>query len=53
MKGCYIQGRGGITIGNNNFIAPNVVIISANHDVYDKRKLRIVSSKTQRVGREG
>ncbi len=38
MKGCYIQGRGGITIGNNSFIAPNVVIISANHDVYDKRK---------------
>ncbi len=38
MKGCYIQGKGGIEIGNYTQIAPNVVIVSANHDVYDSRK---------------
>lgn len=38
MKGCYIQGRGGIEIGDYTQIAPNVVIVSANHDVYDSRK---------------
>ncbi len=38
MKGCYIQGKGRITIGDYTQIAPNVVIVSANHDVYDTRK---------------
>jgi len=38
MKGCYIQGKGGITIGDYTQIAPNVVIVSSNHDVYDTRK---------------
>ena len=38
MKGCYIQGKGGITIGDYTQIAPNVIIVSANHDVYDSRK---------------
>jgi acetyltransferase-like isoleucine patch superfamily enzyme len=38
MKGCYIQGRGGIEIGDYTQIAPNVIIVSANHDVYDSRK---------------
>jgi len=38
MNGCYIQGKGGITIGDYTQIAPNVVIVSANHDVYDSRK---------------
>ena len=38
MKGCYIQGRGGIAIGDYTQIAPNVIIVSANHDVYDSRK---------------
>jgi acetyltransferase-like isoleucine patch superfamily enzyme len=37
MKGCYIQGKGGIEIGDYTQIAPNVVIVSANHDVYDSR----------------
>jgi acetyltransferase-like isoleucine patch superfamily enzyme len=37
MNGCYIQGRGGIEIGDYTQIAPNVVIVSANHDVYDSR----------------
>lgn len=38
MKGCYIQGKGGIYIGDYTQIAPNVVIVSANHDVYNTRK---------------
>jgi acetyltransferase-like isoleucine patch superfamily enzyme len=38
MKGCYIQGKGKISIGDYTRIAPNVVIVSANHDVYDSRK---------------
>ena len=38
MKGCYIQGKGGIYIGDYTQIAPNVVIVSANHDLYDTRK---------------
>lgn len=38
MNGCYIQGRGGISIGDYTQIAPNVVIVSANHDIYDTRK---------------
>ncbi len=38
MKGCYIQGRGGIRIGDFTQVGPNVGIISANHDVYDLRE---------------
>jgi len=38
MKGCYIQGRGGVEIGDYTQIAPNVIIVSANHDMYDTRK---------------
>lgn len=38
MGGCYIQGKGGITIGDYTQIGPNVSIVSANHDVYDSRK---------------
>jgi acetyltransferase-like isoleucine patch superfamily enzyme len=38
MGGCYIQGFGGISIGDYSQIAPNVVIVSANHNVYDSRK---------------
>ena len=34
----YIQGNGGIYIGNYVTIARNVGIISANHDVYDHSK---------------
>jgi len=36
--GCYITGGGGIQIGDYTQIAPNVTIVSANHDVYDSRK---------------
>lgn len=38
MKGCYIMGMGGIEIGDFTQIAPNVVIVSANHDKYDSRR---------------
>lgn len=38
MGGCYITGRGGLSIGDYTQIAPNVVIVTANHDIYDSRK---------------
>jgi acetyltransferase-like isoleucine patch superfamily enzyme len=38
MGGCYITGRGGLTIGDFTQIAPNVVIVTANHDLYDSRR---------------
>lgn len=43
--GCYIQGKGKITIGSFTQIAPNVGIISANHDIYDPSKHVIKSVK--------
>ena len=36
--GCYIQGNGGIYIGNYVRIASNIGIISGNHDLYDHNK---------------
>lgn len=36
--GCYIQGIGKIYIGDYTQIAPNVGIISANHELKDSRK---------------
>lgn len=38
MPGCYIQGYGGIEIGDYTQIGPNVGIISSNHDIYDNKK---------------
>lgn len=35
--GCYVQALGKIYIGDYTQIAPNVGIISANHDTYDNR----------------
>lgn len=37
-NGCYIQGKGTISIGDYVQIGPNVFIVSANHDLYDNRK---------------
>lgn len=37
MNNCYIQGLGGIYIGDYTQIAPGVGIISSNHDLYDSR----------------
>lgn len=36
--GCYLQGNGGIHIGNYVHFASNIGIISANHDKYDHTK---------------
>ena len=36
--GCYIQGKGKIHVGDYTQIAPNVGIISSNHDLYDNSK---------------
>tara|TARA_R110001592_G_scaffold45986_2_gene146686 strand:- start:15948 stop:16562 length:615 start_codon:yes stop_codon:yes gene_type:complete len=36
--GCYIQGLGKIYIGDYTIVAPNVGIISANHEITDYRK---------------
>ncbi len=41
--GCYIQAIGTISIGDYTQIAPNVGIISANHELTDNRK-HIISS---------
>lgn len=46
--GCYIQGGGKVYIGDYTQIAPNVGIISSNHDLYDSRK-KIV--KEVRIGK--
>lgn len=37
MPGCYIQGTGTIVIGDYTQIAPNVGLISSNHDTTDTR----------------
>lgn len=36
--GAYIQGAGKVYIGNYVQLAPNVGILSSNHDLYDQRK---------------
>lgn len=36
--GSYIQGAGGVYIGNYVRFGPNVGILSSNHDLYDKTK---------------
>ncbi|POP30946.1 acyltransferase [Lactonifactor longoviformis] len=36
--GCYFQGKGRITIGKGTWIAPNVGIITANHNAWDLDK---------------
>lgn len=38
MPGSYIQALGKITIGRFCIFAPNIGIISANHDLYDNSK---------------
>ena len=38
MPGCYIQAFDSITVGNYVRVAPNVGIISGNHDIHDGRK---------------
>lgn len=43
--GCYIQGLGTIYFGNYVQLAPNVGILSANHDLYDQTKYCIAPIK--------
>ena len=43
--GCYIQGAGGVYIGKYIRIAPNVGILSANHDLYDQNKYNVAPIK--------
>ncbi len=38
MNGCYIQGLGGIIIGDYTQIGPAVIIVSSNHNAYDSRE---------------
>lgn len=39
--GCYLQGAGTIRFGDYVQLAPNVGILSANHDLYDQRKYNV------------
>ena len=39
--GCYLQGAGTIHFGDYVQLAPNVGILSANHDLYDQRKYNV------------
>ena len=36
--GAYIQGKAGVYIGDYVQLAPNVGVLSSNHDLYDQRK---------------
>ncbi len=47
MPGCYIQGTGGIDIGDYTQIGPSVGIISSNHDATDNR---VAIKKPIRIG---
>lgn len=38
MKNCYIQGSGGVAVGDYTQIASNVSIVSDNHNPYDCRE---------------
>ena len=39
--GCYIQGAGYVYFGDYVQLAPNVGILSANHDLYDQTKYNV------------
>lgn len=39
--GCYLQGAGTIRFGDYVQLAPNVGILSANHDLYDQSKYNV------------
>jgi acetyltransferase-like isoleucine patch superfamily enzyme len=38
-SGCYISARGGIEIGDNVLIGPNVLIVTREHNYRDRNKL--------------
>jgi len=39
--GTYIQGKAEVHFGNYVQLAPNVGVLSSNHDLYDKEKVLI------------
>lgn len=43
--GCYIQGAGNVIVGDYVQFAPNVGILSANHDLYDQNKYNVAPIK--------
>jgi acetyltransferase-like isoleucine patch superfamily enzyme len=43
QPGCFINGSNGIIIGDYSYFAPNVGIMSSNHNVYDLRELEVSS----------
>lgn len=43
--GCYIQGAGGVYIGDYVQFGPNVGILSANHDLHDQNKYNVANIK--------
>jgi acetyltransferase-like isoleucine patch superfamily enzyme len=45
--GCYLQGNGGIYIGNYVHFASNIGVISGNHDLNDQTKHK---TKEVRIG---
>lgn len=45
--GCYLQGNGGVYIGNYVRFATNIGVISGNHDLYDHTKH---NNKEVRIG---
>ncbi len=51
MPGCYIQGGGGIVIGDYTQISCNVGLISRNHDVYDVSQHVNVASPSINIGK--
>lgn len=44
-RGCYIQGAGTVFIGDYVRVAPNVGILSANHDLYNHNKYNVAPIK--------
>jgi acetyltransferase-like isoleucine patch superfamily enzyme len=44
-NGCYIQGMGGIELGDYTIVAPGVGIISGNHNIYDYREHEVSKVK--------
>jgi len=50
MPGCYIQGMGGIVIGDYTQIASNVGFISKNHSAYDSRDHLDVDFPSIKIG---
>lgn len=51
MPGCYIQGMGGISVGDYTQIAANVGLISQNHDLTDSRAHELIEFPSIEIGK--